>query len=138
MGAGGTAGGTWRFFIGLAMAVTGGYLFFDSIRVDSGFRWGMPLIEMGGFGLTSGMILIPLIFGIGFVFYNAKSLAGWLLTGGSLLALTFGVIRSIRLSFQTMSLFSLLVILVLFFGGIGLFLGSLRDMEGAGPGAGGS
>ncbi len=39
-GAGGTAGGIWRFFAGLAMMIVGGYFFFDSIRVESGYRWG--------------------------------------------------------------------------------------------------
>ena len=126
-GAGGTAGGTWRFFVGLAMMIVGGYLFFDSIRVESGYRWGMGLYEAGGFAVTGGMILIPLIAGIGVLFYDARNPIGWLLGGGSLLALAFGVIRSIRFTFQSMSLFSLLVILVLLFGGIGLFLSSLRD-----------
>jgi uncharacterized protein len=128
-GAGGTEGGIWRFFAGLAMTIVGGYFFFDSIRVDSGYRWGLALYEGGGFALTGGMILVPLVAGIGVLFYNARNPLGWLLTGGSLLALTFGVIRSIRFSFQSMSLFNLLVILVLLFGGIGLFLSSLRDFS---------
>ncbi len=132
-GAGGTAGGIWRFFAGLAMMIAGGYFFFDSIRVESGYRWGMGLYGAGGFEVTSGMILIPLIAGIGVLFYDARNPIGWLLGGGSLLALAFGVIRSIRFTFQSMSLFSLLVILVLLFGGIGLFLSSLRDFSAVEP-----
>lgn len=131
-GAGGTEGGIWRFFAGLAMMIVGGYLFFDSIRVDSGFRWGMSMFDVGGISLTGGMILIPLVAGIGILFYSAKNPLGWLLAGGSLLALVFGVIRSVHFVFRSMSLFSLLVILVLLFGGIGLFLSSLRDV-GEGP-----
>ncbi len=126
-GAGGTEGGIWRFFAGLAMMIVGGYLFFDSIRVESGYRWGMALYDVGGFALTGGMILIPLVAGIVILFYSARNPAGWLLAVGSLLALVFGVIRSIQFVFRSMSLFSLLIILVLLFGGIGLFLSSLRD-----------
>ncbi len=126
-GAGGTEGGIWRFFAGLAMMIVGGYLFFDSIRVESGYRWGMALYDVGGFALTGGMILIPLVAGIVILFYSARNPAGWLLALGSLLALVFGVIRSIQFVFRSMSLFSLLIILVLLFGGIGLFLSSLRD-----------
>ncbi len=128
-GAGGTEGGSGRFFIGLAMVVVGGYLFFDSIRVTSGFHWGGSIYSAGGYSLTSGMILIPLIVGIAVIFYNASNLIGWILAGGSLLALTFGVIRSIQFVFQSMSLFSLLIILVLLFGGIGLSLSALRYQE---------
>lgn len=129
-GAGGSEGGIARFFFGLVMMVIGGYLFFDSIRVTSGFHWGLAVYSFGGFSLTSGMILIPLVFGIGFIFYDAESVVGWILALGSLLALIFGVIRSIAFVFQSMSLFSLLVILVLLFGGLGLFLSSLRDQGG--------
>lgn len=131
-GAGGTDGGILRFVLGLAMILGGGYLFLNAIRVTSGFYWGMPLYEFGGFALNTGMILIPFMFGIGIVFYDARNPFGWILTLGSLVAVIFGVLQSLRLSFASMSFFDLLVILVLLFGGIGLFLSSLRDL-GAGP-----
>ena len=129
-GAGGTEGGVTRFFVGLAMMIGGGYLFFDSIRVVSNFRWGYGLYRAGNYSLSSGMVLIPFIFGIGFIFYNSRNPIGWVLSSGSLLALAFGVIRSIRFTFQNMSSFDLLVILVLLFGGVGLFLSSLRSFAG--------
>jgi len=128
-GAGGTEGGLGRFLIGLAMMIGGGYLFFDSIKVVSGFHWGFGLYRFGGFHLTSGMILIPCIFGIGFLFYNAKNPIGWILTFGSLLALAFGVIRSLHFRMSHMSALDLIIILVLLFGGLGLFLSSLRNFS---------
>ncbi|MFH1135039.1 MAG: hypothetical protein V1816_03025 [Pseudomonadota bacterium] len=127
-GAGGTEGGLGRFFIGLAMMAGGGYLFFDSIRVVSNFSWGLGLYNVGGFQLTTGLVLIPAIFGIGLIFFNAKNFIGWAAFLGSLLALSFGVIRSIRFQLVQMSAFNLILILVLLFGGIGLFLGSLRTL----------
>jgi hypothetical protein len=130
-GAGGTEGGIGRFLIGLGMVVVGGYLFFDSIRVTSGFHWGGSIYDVGGMSVTSGMILIPLIAGIAVIFYDASNLVGWVLAGGSLLALAFGVIRNIQFVFQSMSLLSLLIILVLLFGGIGLLLSGLRDQGAA-------
>lgn len=127
-GAGGTEGGLGRFFLGLAMMIVGGYLFFDAIRVYAGFHWGLALFQWGGVQLTGGLVLIPTIFGIGLIFYNAKNPLGWILFLGSLLALAFGVIRNLRFDLRAMSAFELIIILVLLFGGVGLFLSSLRGI----------
>ncbi len=50
-----------------------------------------------------------------------------MLTLGSVTALIFGVISSIQFGFRNMSAFELIVILVLAFGGLGLFLRSLKS-----------
>ncbi len=126
-GAGGTTGGSGRFFIGLIMLCGGIYLLLNSINVHSHYGFSARLYNIGGYGVTSGMIMIPFMFGIGMVFYNAKNYIGWLLAGGSLLSLIFGVISSIQFTFQSMSAFDLIVILVLAVGGLGLFLSSLRS-----------
>ena len=128
-GAGGTNGGVMRFLLGLAMMIGGGYLFFSSITVVNNFSLGYRLYRVGNLSVTSGMVLIPFLFGVGMIFYNSKNLFGWMLSLGSLLALTLGVISSISFRMQTMSAFELLTILVLGVGGIGLFLSSLRDVN---------
>ena len=126
-GAGGTSGGTGRFLLGLIMLIGGGYLLLDAIHVYNNFSLGMRLFNYGGMSITSGIVLIPMTIGIGMVFYNAKNPIGWVLFVGALIALIFGVIANIQFSMRQMSLFELLVILVLFVGGIGLLLGSLRE-----------
>lgn len=128
-GAGGSEGGLGRFFMGLVMMVAGGYLFFDAIRVTHGFHMGYRLYSVGGFHLTSGMVLIPLIFGVGMIFYNSKNIIGWLLSGASLVMLAFGIIASINFGLKPMSAFELITILVLGVGGLGLFLSSLRNFK---------
>ena len=128
-GAGGTQGGTGRFFIGLAMMVAGGYLFLHSIRVTHQFHMGYAIFSMGGFNLTTGMTLIPFVFGIGLIFYNARNIFGWVLATASLLMLGFGVIASIQFRLRHMSAFELIMILTLLVGGVGLFLSSLRNLD---------
>lgn len=130
-GAGGTEGGLGRFFIGLAMFVVGGYLFLNSIHVGSGFGFGSALYGFGWGNVTTGMVLVPFVFGVALLFYNSKSPVGWLLTCGSLLALAFGVITSLHFRMRPMTAFEILAILVLTFGGLGLFLSSLRDLSSA-------
>ncbi|GAA3928656.1 hypothetical protein GCM10022277_26470 [Litoribacillus peritrichatus] len=87
----------------------------------------------GTYGITTGMIMIPFMFGVGIIFYNAKNIFGWLLAIGSIVALVFGVIASIQFSFRSMSAFDLIVILVLSVGGLGMFLRSLRTIDKAIP-----
>ncbi|MEM9300769.1 MAG: hypothetical protein AAGE01_01580 [Pseudomonadota bacterium] len=128
-GAGGTDGGVGRFFVGLVMMAAGGYLLLKNIHVHSGFGFGVGLFSFGGFGVTGGMLLVPFIFGIGFVFYNSRNPIGWLLVGASLVALVFGVITSTSFRLRPMTSFDLLTILVLLVGGIGLFLSSLRRLD---------
>ncbi|NND02865.1 MAG: hypothetical protein HKN91_08760 [Acidimicrobiia bacterium] len=125
-GAGGTQGGIAQFLLGVAMTISGGYLLLNSIRVD-GWGFGSRVFGVGGWGVTSGMILIPFIIGVVIIFYDSKKWYGWLLSGGSLLALVIGVIANVRFRFQNMSAFDILVILVLLFGGIGLVMAGVRD-----------
>ena len=126
-GAGGTSGGLGQFVIGLVMACGGIYLLLNSIQVSAPYGFGARLYNFGGYKITSGMVLIPFMFGIGIMFYDVRKWYGWLLAGGSLVALVFGVIASINFTFSRMSAFDLIVILVLSVGGIAILLRSLRS-----------
>jgi hypothetical protein len=129
-GAGGSSGGIGHFFIGVIMMCGGFYMLLNAITVSSNFGLSSRLFGMGNnFGVTGGMIMIPFIFGIGLVFFNSKNILGWLLTLGSITALIFGVISSVRFNLRTMTTFELIVILVLAVGGLGLFLRSLKKID---------
>lgn len=132
-GAGGTSGGLGHFFIGLIMMCGGFYMLLNAINVTSNFGMGMRLYgfsAMGGqYNITSGMVMIPFMFGVGLIFYNGRNILGWVLSIGSITALIFGVISSIRFSFRSMTSFDLIVILVLAIGGLGLFLRSLKTLD---------
>ncbi len=126
-GAGGTPGGVLTFLVGLAMTCGGFYLLLSSIVMRANFGFGYRVYSFGGYGITSGMIMIPFLFGVGMIFYDRRSSLGWLLTIGSLVALIFGVLSTVNFTLRGMSAFDLMVILVLSFGGIGLLLRSLAD-----------
>ncbi|MEL7113965.1 MAG: hypothetical protein AAGK93_13670, partial [Pseudomonadota bacterium] len=98
----------------------------NGIVVRPNFGFGSRVFGIGGVPITSGMILIPFMFGVGMIFYNSKNWIGWGIAGASLAALIFGVIANMTLQLARMSAFDLIVILVLLVGGIGLFLRSLR------------
>ena len=125
-GAGGSEGGTFHFLIGLVMVCGGGYLLLSRIivRPDWGFR--APLYSYAGWNITSGMVFIVFLFGVMFIFYDSRKWIGWLLSGGALIGLIFGVIANLNVQLARMSAFDLIIILVLLFGGLGLLLRSLR------------
>lgn len=118
-GAGGTEGGLGTFLIGFVMAVAGGYLLTNQVTVTSGYWriWGY-----NGFGLT----LLPLVVGIAFLFFDGKSIVGWVLTVAGAVILFLGIIMNLDIYFRATSLFNTLIMLVLLLGGIGLVARSLR------------
>lgn len=125
-GAGGTDGGVMGFVIGFVMICAGGYLLLRGITIQPVFGFGRTSFMLGGFPVTSGMVMVPFMFGVGIIFYDASKWYGWALAAGSLIALIFGVISSLQFQFARMTAFDLIVILMLLVGGIGLFLRSLR------------
>jgi len=117
-GAGGTSGGIGEFFLGLIMAVAGAYLLTNRVMVVSSFWsiWGYS-----GFGLT----LVPLSIGIGILFFNGKSIAGWLLLFVGIVIIIAAILMNLHIYFQPTSLFSTIVMIVLLAGGIGLIFRGL-------------
>jgi hypothetical protein len=126
---GGTPGGARTFFVGIAMVVVGAYLLMQQVTVHGGF-WYFGW--MGGYGRSFGITLIPLLFGIGILFFDGHSLVGRVLTGLGALVILAGVIANLDIHFRETSLFNLLVMLVLLVGGIGLVVRSVLPM-GARP-----
>jgi len=116
--AGGTPGGIVEFVIGLIMAIAGAFLISNQVVVVSGFwsMWGYS-----AFGLS----MIPLIFGIGILFFNGKSIIGWLLLIIGVVVIIAGILVNLHVYFQPTSLFNTIIMIVLLAGGIGLIFRGL-------------
>jgi len=119
-GPGGTAGGLGMFVFGLAMFIAGVYLIMNQVQVTSGYWtwWGTN---------TFGLSLLPLIIGIGWLFFNSKSIVGWVLAGGGAVVIFVGVLVNLEIYFRQTSLYNLIIMLVLFAGGLGLMARALRE-----------
>ena len=129
VGAGGTPGGIGMFFLGLAMAAAGGWLLTNQVTVSSEFFASGILLPVVNYRMNAfGLSLIPFIFGVGFLFFNGKSLTGWILTVAGLSIILVGILLSLHIFFRPTSLFNTLIMLVLLFGGIGLIARSLKAM----------
>jgi len=118
-GAGGTPGGVGEFMLGVGMAIAGAYLLTNRVTVMSGYWsvWGYNAF---------GMSLVPFIFGVGILFFNGKSVIGWLLLFAGIVIILTGIIMNLQIYFQQTSLFSTIIMIVLLAGGVGLVARALR------------
>ncbi|MBV9110993.1 MAG: hypothetical protein JO306_16410 [Gemmatimonadetes bacterium] len=121
-GAGGTEGGVLTFFVGVGMASAGAYLLTSRVMVQTNVwrMWGF-----NGFGLS----LIPLLLGIGMLFYDGRSMIGKLLTFVGVVIIFAGIIMNLEIYFQQTPLFATLMMMVLLAGGVGLVLRAVRPMR---------
>jgi hypothetical protein len=117
---GGTPGGLGEFALGFIMTCVGGYFISNQVTVMGSYWsfWGA-----NSFGVT----LIPLLFGVGILFFNGHSKTGWLLTAAGALFILAGVIANMHIYFQPTSLFNTLGMLILLVGGLGLVARSMRS-----------
>jgi hypothetical protein len=115
---GGTPGGLGHFLLGFAMACSGAYLLLNQVVV-AGSYWSF-------YGpSTFGVTLIPMLIGIGLLFWNGRSVIGWMLTAAGALFIAAGVIANLHIYFQPATLFHTLVMLILLVGGLGLIARAL-------------
>ena len=121
-GAGGTPGGVGQFIFGLGMVIAGGYLFLSRVTVTSGYwnLWGY-----NAFGVS----LVPLLLGIGLLFFDGRSVFGWILTFGGMIIIIVGIIANLQIYFSSTSLTNTLIMLGLLAAGIGLVARSLRSYK---------
>src|SRR5215470_7769635 len=98
---GGTPGGLGDFLIGVAMACIGGYLLSNQVSVVGSY-WSFYGAS------TFGITLIPMLIGVGMLFFNGRSVIGWLLT-----------------------IAGALVMLILLVGGLGLIARAIRPHSAA-------
>lgn len=123
--AGGTPGGFGQFLFGCIMACSGGYLLINQVTVVGSY-WNF--YGENSFGIT----LLPMLFGIGLLFWRGRSIIGWILTVAGALFILLGVLANLHIFFRPISLFNTIVMLVLFVGGLGLIARGLQPhMKGS-------
>lgn len=110
---GGTPGGLGSFLIGFAMVCIGGYLITNQVHVVGSY-WSFYGAN------TFGITLLPMLFGVGILFWSGRSLVGWILIIAGVLFIFAGVIANMHIYFQPTSLFNTIVMLVLLVGGLGM------------------
>lgn len=114
-----TPRGIGEFLIGFAMASAGAYLLTNQVTITSGY-W-----RLGGYN-AFGLALLPLILGLGLLFFDARLKAGWLLSIAGAAIIGVGILVNLHTYFRPTSLFNTLIMLALLAVGLGLVARSLR------------
>jgi uncharacterized protein len=123
-GAGGTTGGFGMFFGGLVMAAAGLYMIARSVTLTASLNW-----SIWGYNVPFGLTLLPLLVGIGFLFYNSRSGVGWVLAVLGTVFILVEVLMSLHIWVRQISLYEGIVMFGLFAGGVGLILRSFRAAD---------
>ena len=110
---GGTPGGFGSFLMGFVMACIGAYLLTNQVGVVGSY-WSFYGAS------TFGITLLPMLFGIAMLFWNGRSVLGWILTVAGALFILGGIIANMHLYFYPTSLFNTIVMLVMLVGGLSL------------------
>src|SRR5437899_7794247 len=106
---GGTPGGLGHFLIGCVMACLGGYFLANQVSVVGSY-WSFYGAN------TFGITLVPMLLGVGILFWNGRSLAGWIVTAAGALFILSGVMSNMSVYFLSNSVLYILVILMLCVG----------------------
>ena len=92
---------------GLGLLLTGLLLFLHHVHVTTGY---MTWLGFGSQGF--GFILIPLMIGIGFLFYDHNNKIGWVVTAASLGLVFFSILSHLVMVFPSMSLLGVILMLL--------------------------
>lgn len=108
-----------QFVGGLAMLAVGLFILSQKVMVTSTFFSGIGML-FGGFHVNNGIVIIPFIIGIVWMFASDGSFVSKIFTGLSVLFIIAVIILNTNLSLVRITLFDWVLILVLIFGGAGL------------------
>ena len=107
------------------MSVAGGWLISNQVMVHGSFNLFGSIFGGGGFGLT----MLPLLVGVGMLFFNGKSFAAWLVTFAGIAIVLAAVLMNLQIWWRPTSLFNTVLMWGLLAAGLGMIFRSVRSYE---------
>lgn len=111
-----------QFFSGIILFLIGGYLITQNTILYTNFS---VLSDMLGFNMPFGLIILPLLIGIGILFFNSKSIFGWIALVFGILSILLGILMALKIHFKPVSLYYGILMYGMTAAGLGLFLKSI-------------
>ena len=112
-------GRTFALWCGLLLLAVG--LFWLSSIVSVTSSWGMGW-RIAGVNIASGLVLVPLIAGLVWLFFDYEALGAKILSGLGVVIIVASIIMSVRLHVHDTSLFVFILTFTFIAGGLGLLL----------------
>ena len=104
-----------QFMIGMVMLAAGLYWLLSNVTVMTHFGF-----QLWNFRVGAGLIVVPFIAGIIWLFVNVDSFGAKLLTVLGIVVILASIIANIQFIFRATSLYVYLIMLILIFGGAAL------------------
>jgi len=104
------------FIFGAILFGIGVYLIFQNTIVSTQFS----LMDLIGFNPPFGLVILPLLIGIGILFFNEKSILGWLITIFGIVTILLGILMGLKIYFKPVSLYQAVLMYGMTAAGIGL------------------
>lgn len=108
-----------EFYVGLFLLAIGLFFILTKASVSS---FGFYSFHFGGYSLSSGLVVIPLILGVIWMFYNPKSIVARIISILGGIFIIAAIILSVRITFHSTSLFDYIIMIVLVSAGCGMLL----------------
>lgn len=116
------AGRSFIYFLaGMGLMAGGLFLIFQNTIISTNFTF----MDFLGFTPPTGIIILPLLFGIGILFFNGKSIFGWALVVLGIVTILLSIIMALRIRFKPITLYQGILMFGMTAAGAGLFLKAL-------------
>ena len=109
-----------RFFAGLALMIVGLFILFNRVHVGPAGWGGWGRFTIGNFSFPSGLVMVPFIIGVVWMFGTGGNLASKIFTAFSVLLILAAIIMNTTFWLDRMTMFDWILILVMIFGGGGI------------------
>ncbi|WP_297957782.1 hypothetical protein [uncultured Ruminococcus sp.] len=113
------------FFVGLLMLGGGLFMIFQNIEVTSSWGYGGHIFSFGGFHLANGLIMLPIIIGIGMLFLMDRKIFGWVVLSIGIVIVLLSVMMTTHLHWVRSNAFTFIVMFGLTAAGGALVLREL-------------
>ena len=113
------------FLVGLVICGLGIFLVFQNTILYTNFS----LMDLLGFNPPFGVVLLPLIIGVGILFFNDKSIFGWLLIIFGLITIIAGILMGLKIFFKPVTLYQGLLMFCTITAGVGIMLKAISKQK---------
>lgn len=114
-----------RFFIGLVMLAGGLFMIFNNLSVSS--SWGTRgfIFHIGSIGVPNGMVMLPIIVGIGMLCLMKRKIFGWVVIAIGIAIVLLSILLSTQIYWRSTSAYIFIIMFGMTAAGAGLVLREL-------------